>query len=140
VQLADFEGDWRLLRDIEDRRAGRAGRFEGTARFVSAPGGLAYREEGRLRIGDGPEMAATRGYFWREIAGLVEVRFDDGRRFHAFDPRGDRPEAEHACPPDRYRVRYDFADWPRWCAEWQVAGPRKDQTILTRFNPAVRAG
>jgi len=46
------------------------------------------------------------------------------------------PAAEHDCPPDHYRVRYDFRSWPRWQADWRVRGPRKDYTLGSAYQPA----
>ena len=67
MELAAFEGDWRISRRIEDRRNGLSGRFEGRACFTpEAGGGLRYEETGTLRLGAGPPMAAARRYLWRE--------------------------------------------------------------------------
>jgi Family of unknown function (DUF6314) len=137
VQLQAFAGHWKVDREIEDARAGRTGRFTGRAEFRAVDDGLAYREEGTLVMGQGPALAAARAYFWREAgAGAIEVRFEDGRLFHRFCADDPDPAAEHDCPPDRYRVRYDFARWPRWRAEWRVNGPRKDYVTVTRYRRA----
>jgi hypothetical protein len=137
MRLEAFAGVWVVDRDIEDVRAGRSGRFTGTARFEPAEDGLAYSEAGTLALTGAPPIAAHRAYLWRDGgAGTIEVFFADGRFFHRFCADEPAPAAEHACPPDRYRVRYDFARWPRWQAEWRVQGPRKDYGILTRFSPA----
>ena len=57
----------------------------------------------------------------------------------ASTPRIRPPPPAHDCPPDSYRVRYDFRAWPRWQAEWRVTGPRKDYGIVSRFRPADAA-
>jgi hypothetical protein len=131
--LAAFLGNWALRRRINDARSGQAGRFEGTAHFVAAPGGLAYSEEGQLWLGAAPPVRAERRYFWSAAGGRIAVDFADGRPFHSFDPR--TPDAEHDCPPDFYRVRYDFGGWPRWRAEWTVTGPRKSYVITGDYMP-----
>ncbi len=137
MRLAAFEGDWLLERDIEDIRAGHPGRFTGTARFTSAAEGLVYDEEGLLSLGGAPGVAASRRYLWREAgANSIEVQFGDGRFFHRFYADEDRPSAVHACPPDQYRVRYDFSAWPRWKADWRVTGPRKDYAMTSRYRTA----
>jgi hypothetical protein len=137
MRLDAFEGDWRIDRVIEDIRAGRTGRLTGTASFTRLPEGLAYVEEGKLTLRDAPPMTATRRYLWRDGgANTIEVLFSDGRFFHRFYADETRPAAEHACPPDRYRVRYDFTRWPRWQAEWRVQGPAKDYAMVTRYAPA----
>ncbi|MBP7002967.1 DUF6314 family protein [Amaricoccus sp.] len=137
MRLSAFEGEWELTRDIDDARAGQRGRFVGRARFTPAPEGLRYREEGALTLGDGPALAASRDYLWRAgPEGAIDVLFADGRLFHSFRPADPAPAAEHDCPPDLYRVRYDFAAWPRWQVAWRVSGPRKDYDMLSRFRPA----
>ena len=78
-------------------------------------------------------MEARRVYLWRDAEpGAVAVTFDDGRPFHQFDLTGG--EARHACPPDTYRVRYDFSEWPVWTARWRVTGPRKDYLMTSRYR------
>lgn len=133
--LADFAGRWSVARRIEDRLARAKGRFDGEA--VLAPdgqGGLTYRETGELRLGDGPAFTAERSYLWRGAGGRIVVDFADGRPFHAFDPAA--PAAHHLCIADDYTVRYDFAAWPEWQAEWTVRGPRKDYTMLSVYRRA----
>lgn len=137
MRLEAFAGVWDVEREIEDLRAGRAGHFSGQARFAPAPEGLAYTEEGTLAFPGSAPMRATRRYAWRDGgAGTIEVWFDDGRFFHRFCADEPEPGAEHDCPPDHYRVRYDLRHWPRWRAEWHVRGPRKDYGIVSRFSPA----
>ena len=136
MRLDAFRGPWRLTRTIDDIRNGRAGRFEGTARFEAGPGGLDYAEEGRLRFEGGATFAATRRYFWCEGgAGSIEVHFADGRFFHRFYADEHRPVAFHDCPPDQYRVAYDFRGWPRWRAEWSVIGPAKNYGLVSDYRP-----
>ena len=140
MRLQAFAGSWEIDRDIEDVRDRRIGRFTGVATFTPDRDGLRYREEGRLVLGDAPPMTATRDYLWRDAgSGTIEVRFGDGRLFHCFVADEPAPAAEHDCPPDRYRVRYDFGRWPRWRAEWRVTGPRKDYGLVSRFRPAGAA-
>ena len=130
-KLDDFIGEWRINRVIEDRLAMQKGRFEGQARFTPHGQALDYREEGRLWLGSGSAMTAVRDYIWRDEGGRIAVDYGDGRPFHTFDPA--EPAARHICTPDDYRVRYDFARWPDWQAEWTVSGPRKDYTMVSRY-------
>ncbi|PZQ51312.1 MAG: trigger factor [Rhodovulum sulfidophilum] len=136
MRLAAFEGLWTLTRRIEDVRAGATGHFEGRARFTAVPGGLAYLEEGELVLGAARPMRASRRYFWREMGPEVEVDFSDGRFFHAFPVGAERPAATHYCAPDQYSVRYDFAAWPDWRAEWRAVGPRKDYAMISDYRRA----
>lgn len=138
MRLEAFAGHWDVDRTIEDVRAGATGRFTGHARFAPVPEGLRYREEGTLTLGDAAPVTATREYLWRDGGGgVIEVLFGDGRFFHRFLPDETDPGDSHDCPPDLYRVRYDFSRWPRWRAEWRVTGPRKDYAMVSRFSPAV---
>jgi hypothetical protein len=136
-QLADFAGRWWVARRIEDHLAGALGRFDGEAVFAPEGGGLRYREEGQLRLGEGPAFAAERSYFWRQAGQRIAVDFADGRPFHDFDPAN--PAAQHLCVADDYAVRYDFSAWPNWRADWTVTGPRKRYSMISRYSP-VSAG
>lgn len=136
MRLSAFLGAWALDRSIEDARAARSGRLAGEARFSPAPDGLAYEEAGTLAFPGTAPMQASRRYLWRQGgAGGIDVLFADGRFFHAFDPALPEPSALHDCPPDTYRVRYDFTAWPLWQAEWRVTGPDKDYIMLSRYHP-----
>ena len=136
MRLHSFAGTWALDRTIEDVRAGRTGTLIGEARFAPDATGLAYLEEGTLAFEGGPAMPATRRYLWRDGgSGTIDVLFADGRFCHRVDAEDPAPAASHDCPPDSYRVRYDFRAWPRWQAEWRVTGPRKDYAMVSRFRP-----
>ena len=133
--LRDFPGAWRLKRTIEDR-LGPPGRFEGLATLTPDGEGLRYREEGMLRLGDGPAMAAHRDYLWRPMGDRIAVLFADGRPFHTFRPKGRAPGTDHPCGRDLYRVTYDLTRWPLWETEWAVTGPAKDYRMLSAYAPA----
>lgn len=133
-RLEDFAGDWLVARRIADRAGGQCLRFAGRATFCWQGGALTYEERGHLVLPGRKPIPAERRYLWRAEAGRIVVDHADGSPFHAFDPA--RPAALHLCPPDRYDVRYRFTRWPRWSARWNVTGPRKDYTMLTRFTPA----
>ena len=125
--LSDFEGQWRLDRQIE-HDDGTIARFSGTAQLTPDPDGLVYDETGTLEIPGQATMQATRRYFWKE--GLT-MWFEDGRFFHTIPLDG--AEAHHNCPPDDYRVRYDFSEWPTWKTFWQVSGPRKSYRMASIY-------
>lgn len=130
--LAEFEGRWRLEREIEDAKAGQIVRFSGQAIFRPGEGGLICAETGEMTWPGQPPLRATRRYLWQGQGEDIAVFFDDGRPFHLIAP-GARPSAEHDCPPDLYEVRYDFRNWPEWRAEWRVHGPRKDYLMRSRY-------
>ncbi|MCL7464769.1 DUF6314 family protein [Phaeovulum sp. NW3] len=129
--LADFEGRWRLVRMIR-QADGQTMRFQGEAVFAPVAGGLRYREAGVLVIPGEGTLRAERDYLWRDAGGRIAVDYADGRAFHDFDPAD--PQAHHRCDPDDYRVRYDFARWPDWRADWAVTGPRKDYAMTSDYT------
>lgn len=134
---ADFEGHWRLERQIDDRRAGQTGTFRGSANLRAAgEDALHYAEAGQMKLGQGPLMTAERRYHWQIAPDLVIVSFDDGRPFHSFRPEGTVAGTDHPCGEDFYTVRYDFSRWPRWEAIWTVRGPRKDYTSTSVYTRA----
>lgn len=133
-ELAEFEGTWRLERDVVHEGAPPA-RFEGEARLNPGQGGLVYREAGVLTVAGQAPMRAERAYLWRAgKSGGIDVMFEDGRFFHSITEDG---EAQHWCDPDMYDVQYDFAGWPHWRAIWAVSGPRKAYRMVSRYAPSV---
>ena len=133
VRISDFLGEWRIEREIVEA-GGATHRLTGTALFSPEPEGLLYREDGVLVTDTGTSFAACRVYHWREASGgRVQVLFEDGRDFHTFDLTEGRPEDQHWCDPDQYRVSYDFSAWPFWQSVWTVSGPRKDYQMVTRY-------
>lgn len=133
MNSGDFSGTWQIARLVSDRRSGQTGRFDGQVALSLCGDGLAYVETGQLRIGSGPAMTATRRYLWRFLNGFVQVSFEDGRPFHSFQAGVSGAGTDHLCGADNYRVTYGFADWPVWTTVWQVAGPRKDYTLESRY-------
>lgn len=136
--LKDFAGCWRIDRLIRDARAGCTGRFTGDAVFEPEGPTLYYRETGELRL-HGAAMAAEQKHVWRQEGNRICVAFSNGRPFHQFELAVATPRARHDCPPDLYRVIYDFGCWPEWRTEWRVSGPRKDYTLATRYRRADQA-
>lgn len=117
--LADFAGAWRLEKHIRQDDGGEAW-FEGQATWTPTGDGLAYCEEGLLRMGQAAPVKAERRYLWTVP---LRVSFADGRFFHDVPAYGG--QALHDCPPDTYLVTYAFTKWPEWRALWRVTGPRK---------------
>jgi len=132
--LMDFEGDWRLMREIV-QLGGPEARFEGMARFVPDGAGLSYREAGRLLIAGQVPVRAERRYLWRAGGpGMIAVAFDDGRPFHRIDTTAPTPRDRHHCGHDIYDVAYDFGGWPAWEVRWRVTGPRKDYVMRSDYR------
>lgn len=132
-EFSDFVGRWHIERDIEDQRAGAAGRMSGWAEI--ADDGL-YHEVGQLVFADQPPLQAERRYHWQAVPGAVEISFADGRPFHHLSLGRASANAEHLCAPDTYLVTYDFSAWPLWQSLWRVHGPRKDYQMTTRYRPS----
>ncbi|HUF87626.1 MAG TPA: DUF6314 family protein [Thermohalobaculum sp.] len=128
-----FRGRWRMARLVAGPGGEVTAAFAGTCRFAPDGEGLVCEESGILRHRSG-RYRAGRVTLWRFAgAGRVEVRFADGRPFHAFS--AERPETEHRCGADRYRVAYAF-DADRWLSRWLVCGPAKDFVMTTRYRRA----
>jgi len=135
LQAADFLGEWQLERVITDHAGDMSGTLAGTVTFSAVDeGGLVYREEGTLHLAQGAQFTAQRQYHWRWETEEVIVTFADGAAFHSFAPSGVGAGTAHLCGADLYNVTYDFADWPAWQAVWQVKGPRKDYTSVSRYT------
>ena len=131
--IAEFEGVWALEKEIEDR-LGEPASFRGAADVRRDAGAWRYEERGEMRLGSGETLAAERVYLWVQAAKGVAIAFADGRPFHEMPFAGGA--AEHDCPPDLYRVRYDFSAWPDWTAIWEVQGPRKDYLMTAQYRRA----
>lgn len=129
VTLRELAGRWRLERRIV-HAGGSVGVLSGICAFEDDEDGLRQVEVGTLRLA-GREMAARQVYLWRPGP---DVRFSDGRAFHEVGA-GRRPVATHLCGNDVYRVSYGFDGLAegRWCATWQVRGPRKDYEMRSLY-------
>lgn len=133
---AFLAGRWRVVRLIEDRRAGQRGRLDGLALWAPAAGALAYREDGVLRLA-GFEGPANRRYRYEFPApARAEVRFEDGAPFHVLDLSGGAWRARHRCSADLYEGRFRAEGPCAWEARWRVTGPRKDYALVTRYRRA----
>lgn len=132
-----FAGRWQMVRIIENVTEGVIGEFWGEADFTPDGTGLTCRESGVLRF-RGADYHAERQALWRFPGdAVIEVRYHDGRPFHAFV--ADDPQAVHDCGEDRYRVSYDFGFGPdSWISRWEVAGPAKDYEMTTRYRRIPR--
>lgn len=132
-----LEGEWRLERRIDDRRAGQAGRLSGRAGFTAEAAELVYQEEGRLTFGphEGPALQSYRYGF--PAPGRAAVHFCDGRFFHDLDLTAGRWRCSHLCDPDRYEGEFTALDADTWRVVWKVSGPRKELTLDSTYRRAL---
>ncbi len=131
--IADFAGQWRMIRRIEDAAAGQVLHASGSAVIASHPQHWIYDENLTLRVPGQPEMTATRRYLWHGTPDGVRICFDDGRFFHHLSFGTERCSDHHDCAPDSYDAQYDFERWPRWSVVWTVSGPRKSYVMHTDY-------
>ena len=130
-RLAGLLGPWRVIRVLRHADGTRA-RFRGRADWTPRGPVLHCLEDGTLDQG-GARYPASRVTLWRADATRLHVAFADGRPFHAF-AAGPRAGAVHDCPPDTYRIGYDFGGGQGWSCRWHVTGPRKSYRALTRYR------
>lgn len=121
-------GRWRLARRLRDARL--HGAFAGALTLTADGDGVRWDEAGTLRWA-GQDIPATRRYLLRPGADGWWVHFEDGRPFHPWTPG---EWVTHPCRADVYRglVTVDGPD--RWRVLWDVAGPAKDQRIVSRLT------
>ena len=134
-------GDWDVVREIADHRAGQAGEFRGRASFrlaTNSPGSavLDFAEQGELRFGGhrGPASRSLR-YHGRADGG-ADVRFPDGRAFFRLDLRTGSCRAVHPCRADRYAVTVTWLSPDCFTEIWRVTGPEKDYDMTTVYTRA----
>ncbi|MBC9877832.1 hypothetical protein G8O24_10820 [Bradyrhizobium sp. INPA01-394B] len=128
-----------------DRLIAGQGSMQGLATFTPLdPDGLAYREQGRLKLLTGTELEAEREYVFREHGGGFDVFFKETplRLFHtielaASDGGAVSGSAIHLCNADRYQSTYTFRSDGGFIVRHVVAGPRKDYTMLTTYRRVV---
>lgn len=137
-----LQGRWHLERRIDDRRAGQQGGLSGAAVFTPEEGGLLYREEGRLVLGDhanpvyqGPALQAYRYAF--PAPARAAVHFRDGGFFHDLDLTAGAWACVHRCDPDRYDGQFTVLDANAWRVVWTVSGPRKDLVLDSSYRRAL---
>jgi hypothetical protein len=65
-----------------------------------------------------------------------QVRFSDGRPFHALDLRDGACAVAHPCGEDRYEGEYRVSGPDELEVRWRVRGPSKDGRIASRYRRA----
>ncbi len=136
-------GSWEIARRIEPE-----GALEGRAAFApDGAGGLAYREEGRLRLPGGITAAAERRYLFRPRPDGFAVFFAERppRLFHAVALAADRRRrllgrARHLCAEDLYLSSYAFLPDGRFVVRHRVRGPRKAYRMTTWYRRSADRG
>lgn len=134
ASLWDLAGQWSLARRIR-HADGREHFLSGKAAFTRSGFRLIQEESGLLRLDD-QALEARQRLVWKQDGPLLKVHFADMQPFHEIPIGVADPEAVHDCPPDRYHVAYDFAQWPTWGSVWTVTGPRKDYIMDSTYAPA----
>ncbi|MFD0609611.1 DUF6314 family protein [Bradyrhizobium sp. GCM10027634] len=130
-------GSWSFDRLIEGQ-----GSMQGLATFTpSGPDGLAYREQGRLKLLTGTELEAEREYVFHGHGRGFDVFFKEAppRLFHtvelvASDDGALNGSADHLCGFDRYQSTYTFRPEGSFVIRHAVSGPRKDYTMVTTYR------
>jgi len=131
---AFLSGDWQIERSVVDRRHSISGKFGGHACFTPDGTSLLYEERGTLDFGDHRGFAEQRYRFDFDATGArAIVSFRDGRSFYELDLSNGDAAVAHMCDPDLYEGRFTALGPNQWKSNWKVAGPRKDQDILTLY-------
>ena len=132
---AYLSGSWRIDRRFDDRRHALDGTMLGEAQFSAEADALLYREQGQITFGAYQGTAEQEHrYDFPDGARRASVYFADGRPFHELDLSNGTALVSHACGDDLYKGRFVALDDDRWESRWTIAGPRKDQRILTRYT------
>ena len=134
ASLWDLAGQWSLARRIR-HVDGRENSFSGKAVFTRSGSRLIQEESGLLRLDD-QALEARQRLVWKQDGPMLKVHFADMQPFLEIPIGVPDPEAGHDCPPARYHVTYDFAQWPVWGSVWTVTGPRKDYIMNSTYTPA----
>ncbi|MFO6463903.1 DUF6314 family protein [Jannaschia sp. KMU-145] len=134
ARLAALEGEWTFRRHIVEAEGGTT-RVTGRAVWTRGEDAFDCLETGTMMRPDGSRFEAARRTLWTIAPDGIAVQFADGRPFHRITG-GARPKAAHDCPPDDYRLSYDFSRWPDWSVRWRVRGPRKDYGAVTTYRRA----
>lgn len=109
-------------------------RLRGTACFSACAAGLLLEEHGTISVGTYVGEATQRYVFQIEGASVANICFEDGRPFHQLNLATGLARVRHDCPPDRYEGRYRALAPTCWLLSWRVTGPRKHQTLTSRFT------
>ncbi|WP_369388175.1 DUF6314 family protein [Streptomyces sp. CG1] len=134
--LAYLAGRWHVERSVRDLASGDGGSFSGATRFSALAGGGLLHEESGMFTWQGAARPATRTlrFLPGSAPGTADVRFADGRPFHALDLTSGRYVADHPCAADLYRGEFTVRDAGHWRSVWRVGGPAKDLVLTTDYE------
>jgi len=137
--LAQLCGLWSISRKVSGQAS-----LNGNAQFTPAlDGEFLYREKGVLRLHNGDEFNAERGYVFRGNDGGFAVFFDEmpRRLFHEVTLRKSTHPSEliyggdavHLCGQDIYASSYHFKKDGTFFIRHDVTGPRKEYVMTTNY-------
>lgn len=138
-QLAWFAGAWRFEREVTEGAAvhqvrGTAEFTETTDRIAGSTYSLDFLESGELRMdGSDAAMPVQRRLTHHATPGGIEVRFAQGGHYLTLDLAGGECVAEHPCRADTYLITVTIDGPDAWTERWQVSGPTKNYSALTRY-------
>jgi len=142
-------GSWNLYRTITSPKfqpmtgSGKA-IFE---KYQKDAPSLLYKEELTLHL-PSESINASKDYIFRLIDNQISVFFNENpeRFFYTLKFDDDHPTAdrlfqqaggEHLCGNDNYRASYSFFDDNTFELTYQVSGPKKDYTTITKYNRII---
>lgn len=139
-QLAWFAGCWQFDRQITEGSA--VHQVTGTAEFTDTAAKIAgslysldFLESGELRLAESEEaMPVERRLTHHAAADGIDVRFADGGHYLTLDLSGGDSTANHPCKADDYLITVTIDDQDNWTELWQVTGPTKDYSAVTRYR------
>jgi hypothetical protein len=156
---AFLKGEWTVTKTMDYVRGGRKAHFAGLVGFSAmcqAPLTLHSVEDGVTTfVPEMEEFSSYKRLLW-DCSGehAVEVSFDEAfgqdeerailerrRFFHTLSwaaPTAEPILSEHPCGPDVYRGRITFDSPDSFCLTWDVSGPRKLGSVVSRFRRADR--
>ena len=123
-------GDWRLTRELADRRTGRSGTVSGRLTLRSERGQIVWAEQGTV-LWNGSRLPVSRSYRLRRAGEGWWLYFADGRLFHPWIPGR---WVHHPCREDSYRGLITITGPDQWRTRWEVDGPDKAQLIITQLS------
>ncbi|MES5822317.1 DUF6314 family protein [Streptomyces sp. RG80] len=136
--LTYLAGTWRVERSVRDLASGDVGEFSGRTLFSPLDGGGLLHHESGTFVWQGVPRPAERTLRFLPGSSPAEadVRFADGRFFHALDLTSGHHIADHPCAADLYRGEFTVLDADHWRTVWRVGGPAKDLVLTTDYARA----